>query len=135
MIPTESKLIHCFLGSSTHQSSRTSPLKPTIKYSKGIRLSSAAIRNILAACAAENRRYSTRIHDRHIYLAEPMLISGLLYIQEAMTNQVILNDDDPQAIEAMIHFMYSFDYEHTGRTMLPTVFHAKVYQVADKYLV
>lgn len=47
-----------------------------------------------------------------------------------------LKDDDPEAVVAMIHFMYGFDYEPISRErcqISPMPFHVSVYQVADKY--
>lgn len=51
------------------------------------------------------------------------------------TSQVIqLMDDDPHAVEAMIHFMYGYRYDGSGRGRAsPMLFHIKVYHVADKY--
>ncbi|KAH8728537.1 BTB/POZ domain-containing protein [Phaeosphaeriaceae sp. PMI808] len=47
-----------------------------------------------------------------------------------------LNDDDISAVEAMLEFMYSFDYDSSGRaenTCSPMVFNVKVYSIAEKY--
>jgi hypothetical protein len=49
-----------------------------------------------------------------------------------------LNDDDPRAIEAMIHFMYGIDYDSSGNELSrvsPMIFNVRLYQVADKYFV
>lgn len=51
---------------------------------------------------------------------------------------IYLKDDDPRAIEAMIHFMYGFDYDSSGNDfgrVFPMLFNIKVYQVTDKYFV
>ncbi|CRG90850.1 hypothetical protein PISL3812_07896 [Talaromyces islandicus] len=57
---------------------------------------------------------------------------------ETNTNDIPLHDDDPGAIQAMIHFMYGFDYDSSGSEhsrASPMLFTVKVYQVADKYAV
>ncbi|KAJ5549655.1 BTB/POZ protein [Penicillium frequentans] len=57
---------------------------------------------------------------------------------ETTENMIHLKDDDPRAIEAMIHFMYGFDYDSSGNDfsrVSPMLFNIKVYQVADKYFV
>ncbi|KAJ5938796.1 BTB/POZ protein [Penicillium verhagenii] len=49
-----------------------------------------------------------------------------------------LMDDDPRAIEAMIHFMYGFDYDSSGSELgrvSPMIFNIKLYQMADKYFI
>ncbi|OJJ42338.1 hypothetical protein ASPZODRAFT_1500918 [Penicilliopsis zonata CBS 506.65] len=58
--------------------------------------------------------------------------------QETIENEVYLKEDDPRAVEAMIHFMYGFEYDSSGSEhgrMSPMLFNIKVYQVADKYAV
>ncbi|KAL4912601.1 BTB/POZ protein [Aspergillus aurantiobrunneus] len=56
--------------------------------------------------------------------------------KEVTENVVRLEDDDPRAIEAMIHFFYGFNYDSSGseqgRTS-PMLFNVKVYQIGDKY--
>ncbi|KAL4777963.1 hypothetical protein BJX76DRAFT_363185 [Aspergillus varians] len=54
-----------------------------------------------------------------------------------VTEKVIqLEEDDPRAIEAMIYFLYGFNYDSSGsdqgRTS-PMLFNVKVYQIGDKY--
>jgi speckle-type POZ protein len=49
-----------------------------------------------------------------------------------------LKEDDPRAIEAMMGFMYRFDYDGSGSHLdrvSPMLFHVKVYAIADKYRV
>ncbi|EAW06333.1 BTB/POZ domain protein [Aspergillus clavatus NRRL 1] len=56
--------------------------------------------------------------------------------KEVEESVVRLEDDDPRAVEAMINFLYGFDYNSIGRDrerVSPMLFHAKVYQVGDKY--
>ncbi|KAI9932487.1 hypothetical protein ASPWEDRAFT_166141 [Aspergillus wentii DTO 134E9] len=56
--------------------------------------------------------------------------------KETAENKIVLKEDDPHAVEAMIHFMYGFDYDSSGnnaRRVSPMLFNAKVYQIADKY--
>ncbi|KAL1966560.1 hypothetical protein VTN77DRAFT_4482 [Rasamsonia byssochlamydoides] len=62
---------------------------------------------------------------------------------ETTTNTIKLQDDDPRAVEAMLHFLYGFEYDHYDNydsekyagcvSFSPMLFHVKVYQVADKY--
>lgn len=56
--------------------------------------------------------------------------------QETVENTITLKEDDPRAIEAMVHFMYGYDYDSSGSDhgrVSPLLFNIKVYQVADKY--
>ncbi|KAJ9306773.1 hypothetical protein DTO217A2_3760 [Paecilomyces variotii] len=56
--------------------------------------------------------------------------------KEAEENVVRLNEDDPRAVEAMVHFMYGFNYNNSGSEhgrVSPMLLNVKVYQVADKY--
>lgn len=57
-------------------------------------------------------------------------------IQEVTDNAIRLEEDDPRAMEAMIHFMYGFNYDSSGsdrgRTS-PMLFNVNVYQTGDKY--
>ncbi|EIT73259.1 hypothetical protein AO1008_00634 [Aspergillus oryzae 100-8] len=44
--------------------------------------------------------------------------------------------DDPRAVEAMVHFMYGFEYDSSGSDLgrvSPMLFNINVYQVADKF--
>ncbi|KAI2707456.1 hypothetical protein CBS147354_9518 [Penicillium roqueforti] len=56
--------------------------------------------------------------------------------KEVNENVIRLEDDDPRALEAMIHFFYGFNYDSSGsdqgRTS-PMLFNVKVYQIGDKY--
>ncbi|KAB8263878.1 BTB/POZ protein [Aspergillus pseudonomiae] len=55
---------------------------------------------------------------------------------ESVDNTVQLKSDDPRAIEAMIHFMYGFEYDSSGSNLgrvSPMLFNINVYQVADKF--
>ncbi|OOF96480.1 hypothetical protein ASPCADRAFT_4523 [Aspergillus carbonarius ITEM 5010] len=57
---------------------------------------------------------------------------------ETTESLVRFEDDDPEAIQAMIQFMYGIDYDSSnsgdGRPC-PLLFAVKMYQVADKYAV
>lgn len=57
-------------------------------------------------------------------------------IQEVTDNAIRLEEDDPRAVEAMVHFMYGFNYDSSGsdrgRTS-PMLFNVNVYQTGDKY--
>ncbi|KAL4973725.1 BTB/POZ domain protein [Aspergillus desertorum] len=56
--------------------------------------------------------------------------------KEVTENIIRLEDDDPRAIEAMIHFMYGFNYDSSGSDqgrISPMLFNVKVYQIGDKY--
>ncbi|PKY07468.1 BTB/POZ domain protein [Aspergillus campestris IBT 28561] len=56
--------------------------------------------------------------------------------KEVTDNVIRLEEDDPRAVEAMIHFMYGFNYDSSGsdrgRTS-PMLFNVNVYQTGDKY--
>ncbi|PLN76859.1 BTB/POZ domain protein [Aspergillus taichungensis] len=56
--------------------------------------------------------------------------------KEVTDNVIQLEEDDPRALEAMIHFMYGFSYDSSGsdrgRTS-PMLFNVNVYQTGDKY--
>lgn len=56
--------------------------------------------------------------------------------QEVKENVIRLEDDDPRALEAMIHFMYGFNYDSSGSDLgriSPMLFNVHVYQIGDKY--
>lgn len=42
-------------------------------------------------------------------------------------------EDDPQVIEAMVHFMYRFDYDDDPNPASSMKFNTQVYQAGDKY--
>jgi speckle-type POZ protein len=51
---------------------------------------------------------------------------------------VTLKGDNVNAVEAMLEFMYTFDYDSSGRaenSSSPMIFNVKVYHIADKYMV
>lgn len=51
-------------------------------------------------------------------------------------NTIQLKEDNPWAVEAMIHFMYGFDYDSSGSdhsSVSLVLFNVNVYQIADKY--
>ncbi|KAE8368636.1 BTB/POZ protein [Aspergillus caelatus] len=55
---------------------------------------------------------------------------------ESVDNKIQLSSDDPRAVEAMIHFMYGFEYDSSGSDLgrvSPMLFNINVYQVADKF--
>lgn len=45
-----------------------------------------------------------------------------------------LKDDDPDAVEAMLKWIYTFDYDTTSTSRRGPKEHIEVYMVADKYL-
>ncbi|EMD86655.1 hypothetical protein COCC4DRAFT_33157 [Bipolaris maydis ATCC 48331] len=56
--------------------------------------------------------------------------------KESVEGTIPLNDDDVSAVEAMLRFLYSFDYDASGSVAdvaSPMVFNVKVYSIADKY--
>lgn len=56
--------------------------------------------------------------------------------QETSENAIQLKEDNPRAVEAMIHFMYGFEYDSSGSDhgrVSPMLFNVNVYQIADKY--
>ncbi|OGM45159.1 BTB/POZ domain protein [Aspergillus bombycis] len=55
---------------------------------------------------------------------------------ESVDNTIQLKSDDPRAVEAMVHFMYGFEYDSSGSNLgrvSPMLFNINVYQVADKF--
>ncbi|KAB8249751.1 BTB/POZ protein [Aspergillus flavus] len=55
---------------------------------------------------------------------------------ESVDNKIQLKSDDPRAVEAMVHFMYGFEYDSSGSDLgrvSPMLFNINVYQVADKF--
>jgi len=49
---------------------------------------------------------------------------------------IVLMEDDVYAVEAMLKFMYTFDYDDSGKHQERTsfmIFNAEVYSIADKY--
>jgi speckle-type POZ protein len=56
--------------------------------------------------------------------------------QESVSGAIRLEGDDLSAAEAMLRFMYTFDYDASGsaeNSFSPMVFNVKVYSIADKY--
>ncbi|KAM3068339.1 hypothetical protein ACMFMG_009478 [Clarireedia jacksonii] len=56
--------------------------------------------------------------------------------KESKDGRIHLQGDDVFAVEAMLQFMYTFDYNASGgakSSSSPMVFNAKVYSIADKY--
>jgi hypothetical protein len=52
--------------------------------------------------------------------------------KESSERVIDITDFDPDVVEAMITFMYYFNYEPVADTSA-MIFHAKVYQIGDKY--
>lgn len=56
--------------------------------------------------------------------------------KESADGAVRLEGDDVSAVEAMLQFMYTFDYDASGgaeHSSSPMVFNVRVYSIADKY--
>ncbi|PQE33412.1 BTB POZ domain protein [Rutstroemia sp. NJR-2017a WRK4] len=56
--------------------------------------------------------------------------------KESTDGHITLKEDDVSAVEAMLRFMYTFDYDASSSaksSSSPMVFNAKVYSIADKY--
>ncbi|RGP78990.1 protein roadkill [Fusarium longipes] len=53
--------------------------------------------------------------------------------KESSEGRVNIEDFDASVVEAMLRFMYSFDYDDDSDGSLNMVFNAQVYQIADKY--
>jgi hypothetical protein len=67
--------------------------------------------------------------------ARPIVVSGccLLDIIDLTFSEL---EEDVSVFEAMLHFMYLFDYDASGRDQAPIssmIFNVKVYSIADKY--
>lgn len=58
-------------------------------------------------------------------------------LQEAQTNEVVLREDGPGAVKAMVQYMYGFQAWWSGckHEKNTTLFYARTFSVADKYLV
>ncbi|KAK3356342.1 BTB/POZ protein [Lasiosphaeria hispida] len=54
--------------------------------------------------------------------------------KEADSGVITLEEVDDAVVEAMIHFMYYFDYNNT-QVISSMVFNAQVYSLADKYVI
>ena len=69
----------------------------------------------------------------------PLVLNcGLLFQQEAGENKIKLDEDDPQVVEAMLHYLYHGTYGDAGNatTDLPSILlDVKVFVIADKYFV
>ncbi|KAM5349253.1 hypothetical protein ACJ41O_005760 [Fusarium nematophilum] len=52
--------------------------------------------------------------------------------KESSERVITIEDFNADAVEAMLQFMYWFDYDYECEAS-PMSFHAKVYQIADKY--
>ena len=57
-------------------------------------------------------------------------------LDQTANGSAVTKEDNPRAVEAMIHFMYRFDYDrsssdHSHVSLM--LFNVNVYQVADKY--
>ncbi|KAK2765273.1 hypothetical protein FQN53_006927 [Emmonsiellopsis sp. PD_33] len=53
--------------------------------------------------------------------------------KESVNNVVLLDEEDPQVIEAMIHFLYWADYASDKDETANVVFHAMVYSAGERY--
>ncbi|KAF5597191.1 ARM repeat protein [Fusarium pseudoanthophilum] len=53
-------------------------------------------------------------------------------LQESSERVIEIMDFDPAVVRAMAHFLYCFDYESPADSSA-MIFHAKVYQIGDKY--
>src|SRR5436189_3099842 len=54
-------------------------------------------------------------------------------VQEAADGVIELKGDDVRVVEAMLQFMYTFEYGSTGNEISPMLFHVRVYSIAEKY--
>lgn len=53
-------------------------------------------------------------------------------MKESKDKIIEITDFDKDVVEAMLRFVYSFNYDVPPNTP-PMIFHAKVYQIGDKY--
>ena len=61
-----------------------------------------------------------------------------LMMQEAKENTIDLSDDDPQAVDAMLYYLYNWDYHDQGndqQQVSPIVLDVRVFAIADKFFV
>lgn len=63
-----------------------------------------------------------------------MLVNGLLHKAEHVI-RLEDEDDDPEAIGAMLRFMYGLEYDSNPAHASTLLFHSQVYRVAAKYQV
>lgn len=59
------------------------------------------------------------------------LIDASDMVQESISNTIDLPDDDPDALEAMLRFLYCFDYKYND--VIRAITDERVHTVADKY--
>ncbi|KAF5554419.1 hypothetical protein FPHYL_8439 [Fusarium phyllophilum] len=52
--------------------------------------------------------------------------------KESSEGNIDIKDFDPGVVDAMLRFIYSFEYDNTQGTP-PMIFDARMYQIADKY--
>ena len=58
--------------------------------------------------------------------------------QEAADGIIELKEDNVRAVEAMLHFMYTFDYDGSGNDqerISPMLFNTEVYSIGEKYAI
>lgn len=60
--------------------------------------------------------------------------------KEGVDGKINLIDDDPLAVDAMLHYLYHFDYEEYSEPRQPNnaaamMFSIRVYNIANKYLI
>jgi len=53
--------------------------------------------------------------------------------KEAVEGVIELKGDDAGVVGAMLHFMYTFEYDSGGSEISPMLFHVRVYSIAEKY--
>jgi len=59
---------------------------------------------------------------------------GLTDSQEAKSGKVVLKEDDPHVVAAMLHYLYHLDYVDEGYgDWAPMILDYKLYVMADKY--
>jgi hypothetical protein len=53
--------------------------------------------------------------------------------QEASDGVIELKGDDVRVVDAMLRYMYTFEYDSSSSELSPTLFNVRVYSLADKY--
>ncbi|KAK0631481.1 hypothetical protein B0T14DRAFT_532219 [Immersiella caudata] len=61
-------------------------------------------------------------------------LTGVPYFQESETGIITLEEADERVVEAMVYFLYHFDYSNT-QGISSMVFNAQMYSLADRYMI
>ncbi|KAK2616715.1 hypothetical protein QQS21_000327 [Conoideocrella luteorostrata] len=88
-----------------------------------------SLSDVVIVCANETMKAHRVILATHSSYFEKALSGNWV---ESSSNRIEIKDFDPRVIEAMLRFMYSFDYNNDSG-ISSMIYDAQVYQAADKY--